>query len=267
MNIKGCLTLTKAGITEQMNFRLGTIIIFLGNLIYLLIVYFLWKAIFNSSGAEVVNGMTFSDTMIYLVLAMALFNSMEVFLVWAMGRNIQSGKIILDIIKPISFEQFMFFSNAGSLVVNFFLTLIPTMIIVYFLTEGAFLLNINLLFFFVSVIFALIINFYINLLVGTICLYTQSIWGINIMKEVIVLLLSGASIPLAFFPDSLRTIVGFLPFQAIYNSPLSILIQKEISVQDSFQKLAIQLIWVIVIGAAAKGFWRFSLKRITVNGG
>jgi len=267
MNIKGYLALTRAGIKEQLHFRLGIVVVFFGNLIYLLIIYFLWKAIFASSDQQVVNGMTFSDTMIYLVLAMALFNFMEVFFVWTMGRNIQTGRIILDILKPIPFELYMFFSNAGNLVVNFFLTLIPTLIIVYFLSGGAFLLGINLLLFVVSVIFALIINFSINFFVATICLYTESVWGINIMKEVIVLLLSGASIPLAFFPETLRHVVSYLPFQAIYNIPLSLLIQKEISVQESVRKILIQLLWTVITGVAAHVFWKFSLRRITVNGG
>jgi ABC-2 type transport system permease protein len=267
MNIKGYLALTRAGIIEQLNFRLGTAVVFLGNLIYLLIIYFLWKAIFASSGADIVNGMTFEDTMIYLVLAMALFNFMEVYFVWSMGRDIQSGRIILDILKPLPFERYMFFANSGNLAVNFFLTLIPTMAIVYIISDGAFLLGINLLFFVVSCIFALMINFSINFFVATICLYTESIWGINIMKEVIVLLLSGASIPLAFFPEGLRSVVGYLPFQAVYNTPLSILIQKEISVQDSLHKILVQIVWAVITGAAAHAFWKFSLRRITVNGG
>lgn len=109
MNIKGYLTLTRAGIIEQLNFRMGIITVFLGNLIYLLIIYFLWRAIYASSGSDVVNGMTFTDTMIYLVLAMALFNFMEVYFVWQVGRDIQSGKIILDILKPIPYKRYMFF--------------------------------------------------------------------------------------------------------------------------------------------------------------
>jgi ABC-2 type transport system permease protein len=267
MNLKGYFAMTKAGITEQLNFRLGISIVFIGNLIYLLIIYFLWKAIFSSSGTAVVNGMTFSDTMVYLVLAMALFNFMEMYMVWSMGRDIQSGKIILNIIKPIAFEPYMFFMNSGNLVVNFFLNLIPTMAIVYFLSDGAFYLRINLLFFVISTICALVINFEINFFVGTICLYTESTWGINIMKEVIVLLLSGASIPLAFFPEGFRTFVEYLPFQAIYNIPLSILIQKKISIQDSIDKILLQLMWVAVTIAFTHLFWKFSLKRITVNGG
>ena len=50
--------------------------------------------------------------------------------------------------------------------------------------------------------------------------------GLNMVKECIVLLLSGASIPLAFFPEALRNIVQYLPFRCIYDTPLNVLLQK-----------------------------------------
>ncbi len=64
---------------ERLQFRLGTAVILLGNVIYLIIIYFLWKAIYASSPTDSVNGMTFNDTMIYLVLASALFSAMEMY--------------------------------------------------------------------------------------------------------------------------------------------------------------------------------------------
>lgn len=87
------------------------------------------------------------------------------------------------------------------------------------------------------------------------------------MKEVIVLLLSGASIPLAFFPEKLAAVVQKLPFQAIYNIPLTILIGKSFSMGDYFKMLGIQGFWVIITGIVAVVFFHFSLKKITVNGG
>lgn len=93
MKLKKFLTLTRAGIIESLQFRLGTLVIVAGNLLYLIVVYFLWKAIYASVGTGIVNGMTFSDTLIYLVLATALFNFMEMYIVWEIGRSVQSGKI------------------------------------------------------------------------------------------------------------------------------------------------------------------------------
>jgi len=267
MKLKKFFTLTRAGVIESLQFRLGTLVIVAGNILYLIVVYFLWKAIYNSAGTDVVNGMTFSDTLIYLVLATALFNFMEMYIVWEMGRSIQSGKIALDLLKPIDYRKYMFWSFSGSFVTQFFFTFLPTFIIVAVVTNGEIKLGINLLFFAVSVVMAVLINYSIDFIVGTICLYTESIWGINIMKQVIVMLLSGVTVPVAFFPEPLKTIVYYLPFQSIYNAPLSVLLDGNPQTQTVLTTLGIQLFWCVVMAVLSKVFWKVSLRQITVNGG
>lgn len=267
MNLKKYLTLTRAGIIETLQFRLSFVVMVAGNLLYLIVVYFLWKAIYASAGTDIVNGMTFTDTLIYLVLATALFNFMEMYTVWEIGRNIQSGKIVLDLLKPMDYRKYLFWSYSGSFVTQFFLTFLPTFIAVSVVTGGAIPIGVNLLYFIISVIMAVSINYSIDFLVGTVCLYTESIWGINIMKQVIVLLLSGATIPLAFFPDSLRTVMYYLPFQSIYNAPLSILLDGQPQLQTVLVTLGTQLFWCIAMFILSKLFWKVSLRQITVNGG
>ena len=267
MKLKKFLTLTRAGIIESLQFRLGTVVIVMGNLLYLIVVYFLWKAIYASAGTEVVNGMTFYDTLIYLVLATALFGFMEMYIVWEMGRSIQSGKITLDLLKPIEYRQYMFWTYSGSFVTQFFFTFLPTFIVVAAVTQGAIRFGVNLLFFIISVVVAVPIKYSIDFFVGTICLYTESIWGINIMKQVIVMLLSGATIPIAFFPEPLKTIIYYLPFQSIYNAPLSILLDGEPKIETVLTTLGIQLFWCIAMMVLSKLFWKISLRQITVNGG
>lgn len=267
MKLKKYITLTKAGIMESLQFRLGTFVMAIGNLLYLIVVYYLWKAIYASSGSDTVNGMTFSDTLIYLVLATALFNFMEMYTVWEMGRSIQSGKIVLELLKPMKYRSYLFWTYSGQFVTNFFFTFLPTFIVVAFVTHGAIHLGANLLFFVISVIMAISLNYSINFIVGTICVYTESIWGINIMKQVVVLLLSGATIPIAFFPEPLRTITLYLPFQSIYNAPLSILLDASPEPAKLAATLGTQLLWCIAMMVLSKLFWKVSLRQITVNGG
>ena len=92
MNLKKYFTLTRAGIIEGLQFRASAAVMVAGNILYLIVVYFLWKSIYASSGQDIVNGMTFTDTLIYLVLATALFGFMEMYTVFEMGRNIQDGR-------------------------------------------------------------------------------------------------------------------------------------------------------------------------------
>ena len=267
MKLKKYLTLTRAGIIESLQFRLSMLVMVAGNLLYLIVIYFLWKAIYASADSDVVNGMTFSDTLIYLVLATALFNFMEMYTVWQVGRDIQSGKIVLDLVKPMDYRRYIFWSFSGAFVTNFFCTFLPTFIVVAIVTNGAIHMGLNLLYFAVSVVLAIMVNFSIDFIVATICLYTESIWGINMMKQVIVLLLSGATVPLAFFPDMLRNVVDHLPFQAIYNAPLTLLLDGDPDMKDVCITLGTQLAWCVGMFIVSKLFWKHSIKQITVNGG
>ncbi len=261
------LTLLKVGILEEMQFRLGAVTKLFGNVIYLIIIYFLWKAIFAGSPEPVVNGMTFEDTMIYLVLASALFYTMELYVTWDMGRRIKSGDIVIDLLRPMGYIKFQVFSLSGNTIVSAVTSLVPTMLIVYLITDGGFSLSYNLLFFTAAIMIGTLLNYFINFFVGTICFYTESIWGINIMKEVIVLLLSGATIPLAFFPENWRRVAELLPFQAIYNTPLTLLIDNTLSARVRFEMLGMQLFWTVVVGIISYGFFKVSVRKITVNGG
>lgn len=267
MKLRKYLALTRAGIIENLHFRLSAVIMIIGNLLYLIVVYFLWKSIYASAGTDVVNGMTFTDTLIYLVLAAALFNFMEMYTVWNMGRDIQSGKIVLDLLKPMEYRRYIFWAWSGHVVTTFFFTFLPTFTVVCIVTRGAVPLGINLLYFTVSAILAVLINYGIDFITGTICLYTESIWGVNIMKQVIVQLLSGATMPVAFFPEPLKTVVYYLPFQSIYNAPLTLLLNGSPTLEIVLKTLGTQLFWCIVITLLGKLFWKISLRQITVNGG
>lgn len=267
MRIKAWLALTKASIMDFMQFRLSAFVMLLGNIIYLIVIYNLWKAIYASVPEDTVNGMTFNDTMIYLVLASAQFTFMEAYLVWDMGRSIQSGKIVLDLLKPIPIEQYKLFGLEGGNIAAFVVTFIPTFIIIQIITKGAIPMGINLLYYLVAATIGMLINFSVDFFVGTICLYTESTWGVNIMKEVVVLLLSGATVPLAFFPPKLKAVAMFLPFHAIYDTPLRFLTSDSISTSEAFKLIGVQFVWFVVLFVIAKIFWKCSERVITVNGG
>jgi ABC-2 type transport system permease protein len=81
--------------------------------------------------------------------------------------------------------------------------------------------------------------------------------------------LSGASIPLAFFPEKARLVLSYLPFRAVYDIPLSILLGK--SGSDTWEGLAqlfaLQIVWMVVLTLAGNLFWNQAVKKVTVNGG
>ena len=89
MRIKSWIALTRVSIMDFMQFRLSAFVMLIGNIIYLIVIYNLWKAIYASVDNATINGMSFNDTMIYLVLASAQFTFMEAYLVLMMSRSIR----------------------------------------------------------------------------------------------------------------------------------------------------------------------------------
>lgn len=265
--VKACLALTRTSIMDFLQFRLGTFVMILGNIVYLIVIYNLWKAIYASVDGNTVNGMSFNDTMIYLVLASAQFAYMEAFLVWEMGRSVINGTIVNKLLKPLPYNVYQLFAMEGGNLCAFLFTFVPTFIIVEIITHGAIPLGFNLVYYCISSLLGMLINFSVDFIVGTICLYTDSIWGINIMKEVVVLFLSGATVPLAFFPEKLYKVAMFLPFHSIYNTPLSFLVAGGVDTCQALILLGEQIMWVIALTIIGKIFWHFSERVITVNGG
>ena len=267
INLRAYGALMRSGIMETLQFRASAIVMLFGNIVYLVVIYNLWKAIYASVDTPVVNGMTFNDTMIYLVLASAQFSFMEARLVWLMGWSIQDGDIVVQLLRPISYEMYNLFYIIGQNMCSFVATFIPTFIIVEIVTHGAIPIGVNIIYYLIAVLIGSLINFAVDFFVGTICLYTQSIWGINIMKEILVTFLSGATVPLAFFPETLHKIVMFLPFHAIYNTPLTLLIHDDLPIEQIADMILTQFVWLVIVLVIAKVFWRASERVITVNGG
>jgi len=265
--LKKYFSLVRVSILNTLVFRINCITTLIGDLVYLIIIYFLWKAIYASVGTEVVDGMTFYQTMVYLVLASAMYNVMNCWVTYSLGEDYLSGNLINFMIKPMDFQILYFLSAFGRIIMTFFMSFLPTFVIVWFIARNHLVLGWNLIFFLISIICGILINFCVDFFVGLICFYTQSVWGVNIMKDVVVALLSGATVPLAFFPEAFRKVIDLLPFQAIYNTPLEMLTNPSLTVTDYGPMLLQQLFWVVVTLEVCRIFWRIASKKITVNGG
>ncbi|MCX7747750.1 MAG: ABC-2 family transporter protein [Clostridia bacterium] len=237
-----------------------------GNILYIAIIYFLWKAIFENSG-EVMNGMDFNQVIVYLTLATSLYSLFLTWTEWDISSNVINGNIVMDLIKPIDLQIRYLFDKLGVMIVNFIIIVVPSLLVILFVLQAKIPVGINLAFFFISVLLAFFISFQFDYFVGLISFYTESIWGISATKEMTVLFFSGAVIPVNFFPPILKEIAMLLPFQAVYNVPLTMVTAKGLELMDYMGLLAIQGFWVLALFAICQLFYRKAIKVITVNGG
>ena len=119
----------------------------------------------------------------------------------------------------------------------------------------------------ISLILAFLISFNFDYLVGLMAFYNESVWGLTITKEVILTVLSGALIPLQFFPDAIQKILLVLPFQAIYYTPLMMVTQPDQNLVIFLQMLAVQFLWVIATFVITRLVYTQAIKVLRVSGG
>jgi ABC-2 type transport system permease protein len=79
-------------------------------------------------------------------------------------------------------------------------------------------------------------------------------------------LLGGAIVPLVLFPPGLQHAVAFLPFAAMYAIPLEIYVGA-LGPDGYLGAIALQLMWIAILGGVATVLWRQGAKRIVVQGG
>jgi ABC-2 type transport system permease protein len=119
----------------------------------------------------------------------------------------------------------------------------------------------------ISLLLAFLISFSIDYFIGLMGFYSESVWGLSTTKEIIVTVFSGALIPLQFFPEAIQKVLYWLPFQAIYHTPLMMLTRPQQGLDIFLPMMAVQLAWAVILFVAARLFYNQAIKVLRIAGG
>ncbi len=263
--MKPYLTMVKGALLTWIVYRFGFFFTLVGNLLYMTLIFYLWKSIYK--GSETLRGMTFDQAFIYLALAGSLFILFKTYTDWSIANRVVDGSLIIDLIKPLDFQFITLARTAGITLFNMLMITVPSILVVFLVFGAEMRLGIGLFFFPLALVNAFLISFALDFAVGLTAFYTESLWGISMTKEIVTTLLSGALIPLQFFPDAAQRILKLLPFQAIYNVPLTMVISPDLGTGTYLQSLAVQLFWVALLFLLSRWFYTRAFRVLTVSGG
>lgn len=233
--------------------------------IYVSVYYFIWKAIYAHSAS--IEGFDFSHMLTYIAVGWIIrsfyFNNIDQDMAYA----VTEGKLAMDLIKPVN-PQLMYVAQAlGESLFRLGMLTVPTalvLLLVYPIRRPASLLH--FLGFFAGALLSFFIVAGINFAVGTFAIRLKSILGLLRAKYFLLELFSGLLIPISFFPHVLQDIFSVLPFQYISYIPVLIYLGK-ISGAGILRALAIQAFWVFALAVLGDALWRWSSRKITIQGG
>ena len=242
------------------NFFVGILMIFLR--VFMLLA--LWNALYI--GKDLVNGIDLPTMRFYTVVSVVVEVFISSNIEKNIGEKIKNGDISVLMTRPISYPVAVSLDQLAFTFQNIVIRVLPYTLILL-LSGIAFGAQVQVSFsFFLSIFLSYLLMMFYQLFFGFISFWTLEISGILEARDAAMLVFSGSMIPLWFFPDWLFAIARFLPFQALFNTPLSILIGK-ISGQDIGFYLLVQVGWVLIFFILTVLFWKKAKRRVIVNGG
>jgi len=237
--------------------------------------YYLYSALFASKAApggeaaagQLIGGLTLPEMITYVAISWIgrsfYFNNIA----RDLSHQVLDGEIAMQLIKPFHVQTVMMFEAIGESGFRLMMFTLPIMVVVVPVFRIAGPSDPALyLWTFVSFCLALVIYSQFNFLLGCLAFYMKNIQGVMRAKMVSMDFLTGVVVPFTFFPEWFQQVVSWLPFQGISYIPVTIYLGKRTG-EDLYAALLLQLAWSVGLFIAGRLVWRFSMRRVTVQGG
>lgn len=232
----------------------------------LLVIYFLWWAIFQNQEGEIF-GYSQKLILTYIlggaVLRAIIYSSRTI----DVGDEINRGNLTNFLLKPISYIKYWFVRDLADKVLNIALAILELTVIYLLLRPNLFFQTdfFRLLPFALAVFMAVILYFYINYLFGLLAFWTPETWAPRFVFFVLLDFLAGSLFPLDILPQYLYEILKFLPFFYLQFFPLKIYLG-QLDFNQIAWGLLICLAWIFLFYQFVHLVWARGLKIYSAEG-
>lgn len=250
---------------QAIAYRGRTLLTLLSNLIWVAMVYYLWKTVYT--GAGTIQGFSWVEMRSYLLLSNAINMLLSFYSAGRMMSTIRTGEIAQDLLRPLDYLYAQLAMTAGVMVVEGILSSVATLLL------GVFVIGIvppvswvaAFLFLF-SIFLGFLIKFLVSFLTSLLCFWTVNAVGLLWAQSALINLFSGMLIPLAFFPDWLRIAAQWMPFQGIIYTPVMIYLGR-VQGNGLWQAIGVQIVWALGLWLCGRAFWSRAVKALDIQGG
>jgi ABC-2 type transport system permease protein len=228
--------------------------------IQMVLMYYLWQTVF----AFKINtmGFSFQEIIIYYLLISIINQIINVagvnFTVW---NDIHQGKIEIYLTKPIHYKWLLFVQCIPKAFMNMVICTSFYVVLSFIFGFSSTIRLLNLVYFTLSVSLSFIIYFNIQFIIGSYTFWTEKIFGMRDITFSLFMIFSGMMIPLNFFPNSIRIISKFLPFEYIFYFPAQMMLNKILPF-EILRGFEFQMMWLIIVFFVSELVWNRGLNRI-----
>jgi ABC-2 type transport system permease protein len=259
------IELARRAFQQQFAYQAATLAGLFTNSIFGVLLASVYLGLFDSQAPRAsVAGFDAQQTVTYVWIGQALIMPVYLWGWWEIIQTIRTGAVVTDMLKPTDYFTYWLSRDLGRAAAHVLLRFAPTLLI------GSLMFDLvypaspwRWLGFLASIPLAIVVSFCFRFIFNLWGFWVLDHRGIAGFAIVLVGVFSGHLLPIAWYPSPLREIINALPFRAIVMSPVEIYLGQV----GILAGLGLQLVWVIVMIAAARWLQSIAEQKVVVQGG
>lgn len=221
----------------------------------------LFQARPNAAGYDVGTALRYTWIAQSLIMVVLSFGWYDLML------TIRGGEVVTDLARPCDLCWYWFSREAGRAAYYILYRGIPTYLI------GMLLFHIgmpgdwrNWAGFALALALGAAVGIAYRVLYNLAAFWLVEARPVGLLATIVALFGAGSYVPLPFFPDGLRAVVLWLPFNGLLNAPAQILLGKEAGWALALE-IARQAVWFLALTLLVRAIMARASRRIVVQGG
>jgi len=240
----------------------------------------LWTAAYGISGQAELSGYRLAEMVWYLAMTETItLSSSRVFI--EISEEVKAGNLAYTLARPLSYPLYQVANSLGNSAPRFLLNLLTAAVVVGLgmrqvpVLSSSASLTVNsaegagslpgLLAFLGMAALAMLLDALIAVLIGLLAFWIEEVTPVFWIYQKLLFTVGGLFLPLEMFPDWLRQVAEWLPFQFITYVPA----RAFVAFEPKFVLRAVggQLAYVAALAALVALVWRRARRRLVVHGG
>jgi ABC-2 type transport system permease protein len=224
----------------------------------------LWTTAFGVSDQADMAGFSLAEVVWYLAMTETIaLSSSRVFI--EIGEAVRAGDLAYTLARPLIYPFYQVANSLGNSAPRFLLNLLTAVAVVWIgmgQTAGSLP---GIAAFVGMAALALLLDALVAVLIGLMAFWIEEVMPVFWIYQKLLFTVGGMFLPLELFPDWLRRVAEWLPFQFITYVPARAFVAFE---PEFVLRAAIgQVIYVVILIALVVLVWRRAQRRLVVHGG
>lgn len=259
------LQIIRTTFAEYSAYRLNFVLWRVRMLMQLLVVYFLWHAVFSNT--TVIAGYEQSQMLTYILASSLVRTLVLSTTTMEIGEVINRGNLSNFLVKPLNIWKYYGARDVADKLINVFFAFFEV-IFIFLLLRPSVHVEVNG-FILATTIFAvfggIILYFLFSTLLGFLAFWTPDIWAPRFLSFVLMEFFAGTLFPLDILPSGLFMISRLLPFGYLVFFPVRLFLGQA-HVSEVLSGFLISITWILVLYSINRVVWKKGLQTYTAEG-